>query len=61
MKTLKLSNKKFLSFIIYFILLFPSMAEDQTIDIWKINEQNNEKISENKKKVTLNGSVNWLQ
>ena len=51
MKNLKLSNKKFLLFILYFILLFPSLAEDQTIDIWKINEQNNKKISESEKKI----------
>ena len=49
MKTLKLSNKKFLSFIFYFILLFPSIAEDQTVDIWKMNESNNAKISKDKK------------
>ena len=54
MKTLKLSNKKFLSFILCFILVFPVLAEDQTIDIWKINEQNNKKISESKKKKMRN-------
>ncbi len=56
MKTLRLSNKKFLSFIFYFILMLPSIAEDQTIDIWKINELDNEKTSDNKK--TINEEVN---
>ena len=51
MKTLKLSNKNFLLAIIYFIYLFftsISFSDDQAIDIWKINESNNKKISKNK-------------
>ncbi len=47
MKTLKLLNKKFFIIIFYFFLAFQCFAEDQTVDIWKMNENNNKKISEN--------------
>ncbi len=50
MKNLKLLNKKLLSLIFFIIFILPSVAEDQTIDIWKINESN-KKISEDKKKL----------
>ena len=46
MKILKLLNKKNLSIIIFSLFSFSSIAEDKPVDIWNINKQEVETISE---------------
>ena len=46
MKILKLLNKKNLSIIIFSLFSFSSIAEDKPVDIWNINKQEAEIISE---------------
>jgi len=46
MKILKLLNKKNLSIIIFSLLSLSSFAEDKPVDIWNINKQEVETISE---------------
>ena len=46
MKILKLLNKKNLSIIIFSLFSFSSIAEDKPVDIWNINKQEAETISE---------------
>ena len=46
MKILKLLNKKNLSIIIFSLFSFSSVAEDKPVDIWNINKQEVETISE---------------
>ena len=46
MKILKLLNKKNLSIIIFSLLSFSSLAEDKPVDIWNIDKQETETISE---------------
>ena len=58
MKILKLLNKKNLSIIIFSLLSFSSFAEDKPVDIWNLEKQEVETISEenlsveNKKEVS---------
>jgi len=46
MKISKLLNKKNLSIIIFSLLSLPSFAEDKPVDIWNIDKQEPETISE---------------
>lgn len=46
MKILKLLNKKNLSIVIFSLFSFSSFAEDKPIDIWNIEKQETENISE---------------
>ncbi|MDC1025509.1 hypothetical protein OAQ82_00925 [Candidatus Pelagibacter sp.] len=46
MKILKLLNKKNLSIIIFSLLSFSSLAEDKPVDIWNIEKQEVENISQ---------------
>jgi hypothetical protein len=46
MKILKLLNKKNLSIIIFTLLSFSSLAEDKPVDIWNIEKQEVENISQ---------------
>jgi hypothetical protein len=46
MKILKLLNKKNLSIIIFSLFSFSSFAEDKPVDIWNIEKQETENISE---------------
>jgi hypothetical protein len=46
MKILKLLNKKNLSIVIFSLFSFSSIAEDKPVDIWNINKQEAETISE---------------
>jgi hypothetical protein len=48
MKILKLLNKKNLSIIIFSLLSFSSLAEDKPVDIWNIDKQEVETISQEK-------------
>ena len=46
MKILKLLNKKNLSIVIFSLFSFSSFAEDKPVDIWNIEKQETENISE---------------
>ena len=47
MKILKLLNKKFFFiFFIYLVFLNPTNAEDNPIDIWKLEKKENETVEE---------------
>jgi hypothetical protein len=46
MKILKLLNKKNLSIVIFFLFSLSSFAEDKPVDIWNIEKQETENISE---------------
>ena len=46
MKILKLLNKKNLSIIIFSLISFSSFAEDKPVDIWNLEKQEVESISE---------------
>ena len=46
MKILKLLNKKNLSIVIFSLFSFSSFAEDKPVDIWSINKQEVDTISE---------------
>jgi hypothetical protein len=46
MKILKLLNKKNLSIVIFSLFSLSSFAEDKPVDIWSINKQEVDTISE---------------
>ncbi len=49
MKILRLLNKKYLSIIFTFLIVFHSLAEDKPIDIWDLNKKQIEQESEAEK------------
>jgi hypothetical protein len=66
MKILKLLNKKNLSIVIFSLFSFSSFAEDKPVDIWNIEKQETENISEENlstenKQVVSESSVYKLQ
>ena len=66
MKISKLLNKKNLSIIIFSLLSLPSFAEDKPVDIWNIDKQEPETISEEnlsveKKKEISESSIYKMQ
>ena len=58
MKILKLLNKKNLSIIIVYLLLsFPTIAEEKPVDIWNLDKQETESISEENLSVEKNEEI----
>jgi len=58
MKILKLLNKKNLSIIIVYLLLsFPIIAEEKPVDIWNLDKQETESISEENLSVEKNEEI----
>ena len=58
MKILKLLNKKYLSIIFTFLIIFNSLAEDKPVDIWDLNKKQIEQESEVEKNKKKNSTEN---